>query len=807
MEHMLRSIRVGVRALRRTPGFAFTAILTLAVGIGLATAVFTVSDAFLLRPLPVREAGRVVVLWGVTSDGRFDNFPLLLDDARDFARRVRSLEQTEFFSYGGAHLVPIRDGNTVFRVRRALVSGGYFDLLGARPLIGRTIRPDDDVIGAPRVAVLSHGAWRRYFGADSGIVGQRLILHGTGEPQTIVGVMPPGLDYPRGVDFWAPVIPSSGAFGDIPVYAELNIVGRLRPGASVADARDELTAFFGRPEAPAWHRDLHGVAHPLINAILGDVRPAALGFAAAAALLLFITCINVANLLLVRGLVRVKEIALRSALGAGRGTIVGQLLTESAILAAGGGALGILLAALAVRAFVALAPTGTPRLDEIHLNGTALAAASTITIVVMLLSALVPALVSARVAPQEALRAGLRQSDGGRRLRRGTEMLIVGQVAVALLLLSAAGLITRSLMKLERVELAFDPSSMLIAELAIPHDGFGDASAQLALLDRLLPRLEAIPGIRAVSPVLTPPFVAVGGIFGQLRAEGQSAAEASRNPTLIMDVVASNHFTMFGIPILHGRGFAENDRAGGPAVAIISESAARHYWGEADPIGKRLMMRGDGAVTIIGIVPETRYRDLRDPRPTVYFPLRQSSFPVAPMTLAIRADADATELVPVIRRVIVEVQPGVALASASPFATLLQVPLAQPRLNALLLSVFAVAAVVLAAVGLFGVMATLVRQRTRELGVRMALGATAADIGRLVLRRGMTLAGAGTMLGLIGALMANRLLAALLFDVTPTDVTTLALVATLLLVVGALATLIPARSSTRIAPAVALRAE
>ena len=808
MHSVLQNVRVGARSLRRAPGFALTATLTLALGIGLATAVLAVADAFLLRPLPIRDQARVVTLWGATRDGRVDNFPLLLPDAREFAGRARALEDVAFFSYGGAHPVPVRDGSTVFRVRRALVSGGYFALLGARPALGRAIGPEDDVAGAAPVVVLSHGAWQRYFGGDARVLGRSLRMHDTGIAHAIVGVMPPGLDYPRGTEFWAPVLPNARPLGNDPAYAELNALGRLRPGASPGAARAELTAYFQRPGAPAWHRDVQGVVHPLTDAILGDARPAVLAFAAAAGLLLLITCINVANLLLVRGLARVREVAARLALGAGRARIVGQLLTEGAILAALGGVVGTLLAAAAVRGFVAVAPPGTPRLDEIHLSATAVAGAVLITAAVALLSALAPAVVASRVELQDALRAGSRQSGAGRGFRLGTEALVVGQVALALLVLSAAGLITRSFLKLERAELAFDPARLLVAELALPYEGFGDTRKQLALLDQLLPRLEAVPGVRAVTPVLTAPFVGAGGIVGRLAAEGQAADEVARNPALVFEVVTSSYFATFGIPVLRGRGLSADDRKGTLPVAVLSEAAARHYWPGADPIGRRLVMgpRG-GAVTVVGIVPDTRYRDLRDPRPSIYFPLPQSTFPVAPMTLAIRTDGRSADVVPALRRAVGEVDPGVALASAAPFATLLEGPLAQPRLNALLLVGFAVAAVALAAVGLYAVMATMVRQRTRELGVRMALGATALAVGRLVLRRGVTLAAVGTALGLLGALAANRLLASMLFEVGPTDVPTLGVVAAGLLGVAALASLVPARSSARIEPGVALRAE
>ena len=654
---------------------------------------------------------------------------------------------------------------------------------------------------------MSHAAWRQHFGGDPQVVGQRLVLHASGVAHTIVGVMPQGLDYPRGAEFWTPIMPVLKPLGDHPLYAELHVLGRLRPRASPADARAELTAFFQRADNPSLHRDVRGVVHSLRDAIVGDVRPAVLAFSAAAGVLLLIACINVANLLLVRGLARGREIAVRSALGAGRRQIVGQLVTESAVLAAVGGVLGTALAAAAVRSFIAFAPADIPRLDEINVNGVVIGGAVAITAIVTVLFAVAPALVTSRVELQEVLRSGTRQS-GGRRFRVGTEALVAGQVALAVLVLSAAGLITRSLVKLDRAELAYEPSRLLIAELALPYGNFGDTRQQLALLDRLVPRLEAIPGVRAVSPVLSGPFSGSGAIKGMLGVEGQSAAEAARNPILDIEVVAPNHFTTFGIRVLRGRGFTDEDRQSSLPVVVLSESAARRYWPGANAIGKRLTGGpGDPAVTVVGIVPETRYHDLRDARPAIYYPLRQSPFPVAPMTLAIRVAQTSVNLVPAIRRGIAEVDPSVALASAAPFETLRERPRAQPRLNAFLLSVFALAAVVLAAIGLYGVMAAMVRQRTRELGVRVALGATPGDLLRMVVGRGLAIASLGAVAGLAGAALANRALRAMLFEVSPTDLPTLGVVALLLLVVATLACLIPARSSARINAVVALRAE
>lgn len=809
MESLLQNIRVGARSLRRNPGFALTAILTLALGIGLSTTVFTVADALLLRRLPVKDQDRIVVVAGESRDGRTTNSPLAFAEVSDFARRTRSLGRVAFFGYEGAVQNPVRDGDRILPLRRALVSGDFFSVLGTRPLLGRALRAEDDVRGAATVLVLSHRAWQEHFGSDPTVLGRQVVTLYGGIAYTIVGVMPEGLEYPRGTDAWAAILPATPE-GTLPFMA-YNVIGRLAPGATPTRAADEMTAFFQRDGGSAREHELRGVVHTLPRLILGDTRLAVLVFVVACALLLLITCINVANLLLVRGLARAREVAVRSALGASRWRLAAQLITEHALLAIAGGTLGLIVAAVAVRGFVAFAPAGLPRLEEIHLNATVLAGAVGITGIAMLLFALAPAVLTSRAELQQVLRSGTRQS-ASRRSRMITEGLVVGQIALAVLVLSAAALIARSLIKLERVDLSFQPSHLLIGDLTLRYDQYDTAPKQLALLERLLPEIQAIPGVRAVSPVVAAPFSGAGGWDGSPAAEGQSAEEAAANPKLNMEVVTPGYFTTFGVSLLRGRGFTDQDRAGAPGVVVLSQSAARYYWPNQDPIGKRLRMRMGPAsapqmLTVVGVVPDTRYRDLRDARSSIYFPLQQSFFPFMPMTLAIRTSGPPAQMVPAIRRVVSETAPGVVLASAAPFETFLQEPLAQPRLNALLLLVFAGAAVALSAIGLFGVMMTMVHQRTHELGVRMALGATATDVGQLVLRRGMELAAAGTLLGLLGALAANRLLAAMLFEVSPTDAPTLGLVAMLLLAVAALASIIPARSSSRIEPVVALRAD
>lgn len=799
------NIRRGARSLRHWGGVAFVAFLILSLGIGLSTAVFTVAYTLLLRPLPVRDQDRLVVLWATASDHPF-NYPLELSDGREFGRRARTLQQAALFMYNGAGPVPILKGDEVSRLRRALVSGDFFDVVGVRPALGRGLRPTDDVRGAAPVVVLSYAAWRERFDADPAVIGRQIEAYGDGTTYTIVGVMPQGLDYPEGTDFWAPVVPSMSA--EALSLMEFYVIGRLAPGATSGHAAAELTTFLKGAEASSWQHDLHGVATPWPRLVIGDVRPALVAFGAAAGLLLLIACINVANLLLVRGVARVREVAVRSALGATRGQIALQLFVENALLTTVSGVLGVAVAYWAVRLFVAFAPPEVPRLDEIHLNGMALSGALAITAVATVLCGLAPAILTSRLQLQAALRSDSQQSATWRS-RISTEVLVAAQLALALVVLAAAGLITRSLIKLEQADLSLEPTHLLIGELALRSDLLADSRKQRALLEQLVTRLEVIPAVRAVSPTVAVPFSGGGGWDGKPMAEGQSPEEANANPMLNMEVVTPSYFRALGLPVLRGRGFTDQDREGAAPVVVVSRSAAQQYWRGDDPIGKRLLMGADGerAFTVVGVVSDTRYRDLREARSSIYFPLAQSFFPFEPTTLAIRTTTAPSALIATIRRVILATEPGVALVSAAPFQSFLERPLAEPRMNALLLAVFAGTALTLAAVGLFGIMAAMVRQRSRELGIRLALGAAPRDLQRMVMLRGLTIGTAGLGLGLLGSLAVNRLLGALLYDVSPTDGVTLVVAAGFLLSVAGFAVAIPARLSTRVDPLLALRSD
>jgi predicted permease len=791
----------------RTPGFTLTAILTLALGIGLSIAVFTVSDALLLRSLPVADQDRLVTLWGETRTGGWTNLPLPLTDVKQFQRETRTVAQVASFEFRGAISTPIRIADRAAQLRLGMVSGNYFEVLGARAPLGRTLLPEDDLVGSRPVLVISHRTWQQEFGGDSTVIGRSVSVIQTGLSYTIVGVAPRGLDYPRGTEAWVPIVAYSSAGGFYEgATGELDLVVRLRPGVSVTAAAAELTGFLNRPGAPEMQRGGRGIARPLAEVILGSTRPALLWVTVAAGLLLLITSLNVANLLLVRGLGRVRELAVRAAVGASRGRLIAQQSIETAMLSFAGGVAGVGLAVAAVKLFLALAPPGTPRLDEIAIDPAALGAALAITAVATVLAGLGPILFGSRVEAQEALRSGARHGRG-RRHRLATEALVVTQVSLAVMSLAAAGLVTRSLLKVLNTDLGFASRDLTVAEIAFQADRFASDQTVVLALDQLRIQLEAIPGIRAVSPAMNVPFVGGGGgIDGPLALPGQGPREAARNPVLNLEPVAPNYFATLEIPV-RGRAFTERDREAAPPVVILSREAARHFWPREDPIG-RVIQGPNGPVTVVGVVPETRYREFGSGRPSAYFPFGKGAFgSMVPRTLLIRTSGPSPVPMSLIRRSIDQTHPGITAVSVTPLDGLLEGPQAQPRLNAVILTVFALASVSLAGIGLFAIIAAMVRQRVRELAIRMVLGATRTSVGRLVIGRGLRLGALGAAIGLVGALTGGRLLSGLLYETQSTDGLTLLTVTGLIVLVATFASYLPARSGMRVEPGATLRGE
>ena len=789
-------MRTSLRTLRRAPGFAITVVLTLALGIGLSTAVLTVANATLFRELPMREQNRLITL--------ANSSPLTLRSAREFAAQSRALRGVGWVAYEGAWPMAIRVGEDLTRMRRALVSGNYFDVLGARAELGRALQPSDDVVGADPVVVLSHDIWLSRFGGSSDVLGRTITIQEFGTTARIVGVMPQGLEYPARTEFWGAFTPARlRSANDTTSYTALTLVARLAPEVNARGAEDELAAFSARTGSRVT-RNLRGTSRPLLQTMLGDVRPAVIVFTVAAALLLLITCINVANLLLVRGLARSREIGVRTALGASRRQVIVQLLSENAVLSVAGGALGAGLAVGAVELLLAFAPHGISLLHAARVDGVALVGALAITTLAMLLAGVAPAVVTARPDIQAMLRSVGR--DTGRRDARVTRELLVGaQMALAVLSLSAAALIGRSLVKMQGDPLGFDASHILVAELAIRFDRYPSVDAQLRQIEQVIAALQTTPNVQGVSPVVAMPFSGTAGWTGRARLPGQAAEQLAKNPQFNMDVVTPAYFTTMGMRALRGRLLTEADVKGAERVAVVSESMARRYWPNEDAVGKQFI--GPTTLTVVGVVQDTRYRDLHEALPSVYFPLAQSVFPFAPTSLVIRTAGSPAAAVPSLRSVIDSAAAGVALTSAASFTSYMEGPLSVPRVNAFLLAVFALAAAALAGIGLFGVMATMVRLRTRELGLRLALGATPARIRWMVLGRGLSIAGAGGATGLAAAFLTNQLLSSLLYEVSATDLSAMAAVTLMLLSVAFIAVVGPAERSARVQPSVALRSE
>jgi predicted permease len=812
LDELRQDVRFAVRALRRGPGFTLAAALTLALGIGASTAMFSVLNGVLLRDLPVRDQDEIVVLWTEAPARASEHLPVMHREMAAFRESSRTLSSVAGVMYQGALEQVLTEAGSALTVNATWVTGNFLPVLGVAPVHGRTLLPADDVPGAAPVMVIGYGFWQRHFGGDPAAVGRTFEMNG--KRFSVVGILPRGFEYPRGAEVWVPAIP------DFPATLEANahpaqvivfdLVGRLAPGSTPEEARDEYAAFqrAGDPQRPPAMRGMRPVVTPLPELITGDARAALWTSAAAVGLLLLIACANVANLLLIRGSARTQELAVRSALGASKGRLVRQLLAESGVLAIAGGALGIALAVAGVRLLAASAPPELPRREMIAVDGRVLLFALAATAAAALLSGLLPALLAAAGELSVWLRGGHRAtSRGGRALRHG---LVIGQVSLAILVVAGAGLLVRSLVVLQNVELGFDHERLVVVQTSFPPGLLPERAAQVALQEEMVARVGAIPGVAGAAAMPKPPFSAEGGWSAMYTGEGQTAEAQAANPMVNLEVVGPGYFRTLQIPIRRGRPFGEQDRDDAPDVAILSESAARQAWPGEDPVGKRVRLGGPGApgewATVVGVVAETRYRELTSAQPTLYLPIRQFGGPV-PMTLAVRTRSDPASIVPQIRGTLQQIHPALLVAGGGSMRQLLAAPLARPRFSTFLLGTFAAATLLLTAVGLYGAIAATVRGRTREFGIRLALGARADELRGLVVRQGMWLAFWGCLVGVAGALAGTRLLRSLLYEVSPTDPATFAVVIGVILATAALASYLPARRASRVDPVNTLRAE
>ena len=808
-------LRVALRQLRRAPGFAAAAVLTLALGIGATTAIFSVAYGVLLRPLPFVEPGRLVQVTFSAPASYSDGVYLSAPEYLDLPAAVPALAR--FGAFMEAEPTLEAEEGRPERLRAAVATSSLFPTLGVRPALGRLYAADDERPGAERVLVLDHRFWQRRFAGDPGVVGRT--VHVGGQSMTIVGVLPPGAHVGDREAFFPLVLDPAQLRPRGSHYLE--VVARLAPGATLERARAELRTFAKRSYAdhPQDYADpaMTMSAVPLRDLWVGESRPTLLVLLGAVVLLLLLACVNVANLLLVRAEARQREIGVRVALGAGRGRLVRQLLAETALLAALGAVVGLPLAVLGVRGLLALNPEVVPPSVSVAVDGMVLLAAVAIVVLAALLAGLVPALQASRADVRSAIAAGA--TGGGRRGGRLRGTLVAAEFAVATLVLVGAGLVGRSFWRLQQVDPGFRSASVLTFDVQMRRARAPADSLVPAAYAELLGRLAALPGVRAAAVVSHLPMNgSTGDWVVEVEGRPPRAGEALLSPNYA--VASADYFAALGIPLLAGRGFSAADRPTDPPVVVVSASLARALWPGLDPLGRRIRVGGPPDrpapwMTVVGVAGDVRSHSLgAEPKPSYY--MLDAQFPqmvgaaMRSMTVALRASGGAgaaAALAPGARESVRAFDPGLAIANLRPLDDVVASSVARPRFAAVVLVAFGAAALLLAIVGAYGVLAYTVERRRREMGIRIALGAGASQVRRIVVGSGLALAAVGLAAGLAAALVGARLLDAVLYDVRATDPTSFAAATLLLATAAVAASWIPARRATRVDPAVALRPE
>ena len=795
-----QDLRYALRGLRRQPGYAAAAAITLMLAIGATTALFSVLDALLLRPLPYRQADRMVQVWEHkrTSDNREN----LVSPANflDWHDRARSFEHLAAYTWSSLPLA----GNTPAVVYGRMVTGNFYSVMGARPALGRGFLPGDTLVGAPRALIVSHALWSTRFGGDSAVIGKPIPLR-EGSAQ-IVGVMPEGFRPLGSEEYWEPWPMQSDLRTRRGRYAM--VVGRLRTGAAAEDADRELKGIAAalEQEHPKFNAEWGTRVVPLGEQVTGGARPVLLLLAGAIASVLLIACLNVANLRLGQVLARRTELAVRTALGASRTRIIRQMLAEGLVLAAIGGALGIIAAIAGVRALVAAQVTLIPRLEEVTVSLRVLVFALGLTALIGLAFGLAPALALREDALRQPLSRRGGETGSAPRARRLRGALVSVQVALSLMLLAGASLSVRSLGKLLAIDPGFEPGGVLTVELELPEEAYAGPGRKIAFYETLVERVRGIPGITDIGLVNFLPLRGFTPGTG-FQVVGRPEPAAGQAPSTQLIVADPGYHQAMGTPILQGRGLTPADQLGTPRVILVNQAFARRAFPGADPIGQRVKVayaEPDSILSIVGVVADMRRDGLDvEPAPMVVYPFRQ--YPFGYMTLVVRSRRDPEALAPAIRAEIAALDRSLPVLGVETLESRIHATTADRRYPMLLLSLLASLALVLSAVGLYGVLAYLVGQRAREIGIRKALGASRGAIARLVLGEGFRFVLLGVVVGLLAALFTTRYLGALLYGLAPNDPVTLGAGALILLAVAALAAWIPARRALRVDPAVTLR--
>jgi putative ABC transport system permease protein len=809
MGWLLQDVRYGCRVLRRSPGFTIIAVLALALGIGATSVIFSVIDAVILKPLPYRDPQRLVQLWmrftgiGIPNDQNWVSAPEFMD-----LQQNHSFEQLAAIDDAS---VNVSIGGLPERIPAAVVSPSFFPLLGVQAQVGRVFLPEEGRLGRQRVVLLSDGLWRRRFGADPAVLGRSLVMNE--QSYRIVGVLPRGFHFSQDAEMWTPLAFTANDLSpDNRGSHGLRVIARIKPGLSLEQARADMAVVSQRiidqnPKYPYKFYHFGVIVVPLLEQQIGDIKLALWIMMGAVALVLLIACGNVANLLLARASGRQREMAVRQALGVGRWRLTRQLLTESLLLALAGGAAGWLLAYGALRVLVAAAAASFPRVAGTHMDLRVLIFTVLVSLATGILFGLAPAFHSAGASPA-ALKEGRRASGGTHRIRGA---LVVAELALSLVLLAGSGLLIRSFLRLQEVDAGFRTEGVLTMRISLPESNYPKPEQTRAFYHELLDGVRRLPGVDAAGAVTGLPLDETGW-SGTATIDTQAVPAKETSPEVDQRPVTPGYFQAMGIALVRGRYFDARDNESGAPVAIVDETLARTYWPHQEAIGQRLKTGDRDSKspwrTVIGVVRHVRYRTLEAPsRVEFYWPYDQTPFALDSMSLAIHTAADPRLLAAAVQKQVQALDPDQPVYHIRTLHELMADSLARRRLSMLMLAIFAGVALLLAAVGIYGVMSYAVTQRARELGIRMALGARGTNILWLVLGESLWLTALGVGIGLAASLWLTRLLSTLLFNVTATDPLTYLLVALFLAAIAQLASFLPAWRATTLDPVAALRQE
>jgi putative ABC transport system permease protein len=807
LEDFTQDIRYGLRTMMKNPGFTVVAVIALALGIGANTAIFSVVNTVLLRPLPYKDPDRLVMVWEDASQLGFPHntpAPANYIDWRDQNQAFEGMSALHRMSF---NLTGVGEPE---RLDGRRVSANLFSLLGVEPQLGRKFLLEDDTPGKNHVVMLSHTLWQRRFGSDASIIGKSIDLNG--ESFTVVGVMPSEFQFPsREDELWVPIAFDSAEASRRGSHY-LEVLARTRPGVTLEQAQAEMNTIAARLEQqnPQTNAKIGAKVIPLHEDVVGDIKPALLLLLGAVGFVLLVACANVANLLLVRAAVRQKEIALRVALGASRSRLIRQFLTESVLLAVLGGIVGLSLSFIGLLVLKTFIPENISQAKFIAMDARVLLFTAGVSLITGLIFGLAPATQAANFNLNETLKEGGRDSASGNRGNRIRSLLVIAEVAVSLVLLIGAALLINSFLRLRNVDPGFRSDNLLTMRIVLPELKYSDQTRRSAFYSELVNRVEALPGVRAAAVTNWIPLVFQGDSVG-ISIEGRTDPTMSQRPNAVTRVISPHYFRAMSIQLLQGRELDERDKADSPGVVVISETMARRFWPGENPIGKRLTpgspQSSDGWLEVIGVVRDVRQFQLSaEPKPQMYLSYRQAEF-FAPRHLVVSTNVAPLSLAETVRRTVWEIDKDQPVSHILSMDEVVAESISRQRFSMLLLGIFAAVALVLAAVGIYGVMSYSVEQRTHEIGIRMALGAQTRAVIKLAVGRELRLVSIGLAIGLVAALMLTRVMSTLLFGISATDPTTFVVIALVLISVALLASYIPARRATKVDPMIALRYE